>query len=436
MNILPKINRNFTRSFLSESYKCTDSWNQRLTSPVLQNINPVNFYYELEQKFQNYGKVSPVDIDILASKISEGGDIDALSDLVHKHRLTEETSNTLDSTGHSLIRACLDQFQIDELLHILDDRLNYGVFLDSFTANLSLDGLIKNKDFKSAARVATLVMLQEDFDNKITRALALYACVKYLQKPEPFKEAPAPPPAPVETEPKTKKKVEEIKVRVKFLRNPYFDDHFDLTDDKALVGKTLVMVGALIPGTLGNSAQLLGYGLYGKYEKGCEFLAKVGSDVHVDAVEMLKTFLEAVKIEDNENFTNFYQKVNELAGKSTNSFESDASNFVNSMVAEHEAADIEQQKKIYSEWCELRHQRLKEELDRLQRRKRVEDIDRINKSLIDEEQKLWFFENEDKIDLLIDSKKIFYHKRWFGKKKKPRTVDEGYVPPEVQKKHT
>lgn len=345
LNILPKVNRSFTRNFLSESYKCTESWNQRLTSPVLQNINPVSFYYELEQKFQNYGKVSSIDIDILASKISEGGHIDGLADLMHKHRLTEETSNTLDSTGHSLIRACLDQFQIDELLHILDDRLNYGVFLDSFTANLSLDGLIKNKDFKSAARVATLIMLQENFDNKITRALALYACVKHLQKPEPFKEAPAPV-EPVVTDPKSKKKVEEIKVRVKFLRNPYFDDHFDLTDDNALVGKTLIMVGELISGTIGNSAQLLGYGLYGKYEKGCEFLAKVGSDVHADAVEMLRTFLETVKVEDNEHFANFYQKVNELTGGSTNSFESDISNFVNSMVSEHEAADIEQQKKV------------------------------------------------------------------------------------------
>lgn len=125
----------------------------------------------------------------VASKVSEGGHIDALADLMHKQWLTEETTNT----GHSLIRAFLDRFQMQELLDILDDRLSYGVFLDSFTANLCLDGLIRNKDFKSAANVATLVMLQEDFDNKITRALSLYACVKHLQKPQPFKELPAEP---------------------------------------------------------------------------------------------------------------------------------------------------------------------------------------------------------------------------------------------------
>lgn len=48
-----------------------------------------------------------------------------------------------------------------------------------------------------------------------------------------------------------------------------------------------------------------------------------------------------------------------------------------------------------------------------------------------EEKKLWFFDNEDKIDLEIDGKKVFYPKRWFGKKKSPRVVDEHYIPPDV-----
>jgi small subunit ribosomal protein S27 len=51
-----------------------------------------------------------------------------------------------------------------------------------------------------------------------------------------------------------------------------------------------------------------------------------------------------------------------------------------------------------------------------------------------EERKLWFFENEDKIDLEIEDKKVFYPKRWFGKKKKPRVIDENYIPPDVDKR--
>lgn len=48
-----------------------------------------------------------------------------------------------------------------------------------------------------------------------------------------------------------------------------------------------------------------------------------------------------------------------------------------------------------------------------------------------EEKKLWYFENEEQIELEIESKQVRYPKRWFGKKKKPRVIDEGYVPPEI-----
>lgn len=89
---------------------------------------------------------------------------------------------------------------------------------------------------------------------------------------------------------------------------------------------------------------------------------------------------------------------------------------------------------IYSDWCDVRQQRLDEELARLQRAKRIQDMEQMAREMDQEEQKLWFFENEDKIDLQIDSKKVFYPKRWFGKKKKPRVVDEGYIPPEVRQR--
>lgn len=89
---------------------------------------------------------------------------------------------------------------------------------------------------------------------------------------------------------------------------------------------------------------------------------------------------------------------------------------------------------IYADWNALRDSRLADELDRLQRTQRLADVERITREMDAEEQKLWFFENEDKLDLQIDSKKVFYRKRWFGKLKKPRVVDEGYVPPEIVRK--
>lgn len=86
---------------------------------------------------------------------------------------------------------------------------------------------------------------------------------------------------------------------------------------------------------------------------------------------------------------------------------------------------------IYEDWCTIRAEKLNEELERLQRAQRLSNIEQVTKDMITEEQKLWFFENEDKLDLQIESKIVRYPKRWFGKKKKPRVIDVNYIPPEV-----
>ena len=54
---------------------------------------------------------------------------------------------------------------------------------------------------------------------------------------------------------------------MKYLRNPYFDDHFDLRDPKLLFGKTLATLGKTFPDVLGNTYQLIGWGMYQKWEK-------------------------------------------------------------------------------------------------------------------------------------------------------------------------
>lgn len=297
------------RSFLSDAYNCAEAWQARLNTPVLQQIKADPFYYELDRKFQQHGQVCAVDIDIYANKINDNQQLGDLVDIIHKLRLTSETSNALDSTSHAVIRHHLDfgNDDIVNLIHILDDRLSYGVFLDSYTANLLLDRLIKLKDYRHAAKVATLLMLQENFDNAISRTLSLYACYKYLEDPQPLEEPLKPEADESESsevnkaeektaKPKKKKKAEEIRIRVKFLRNEYFDDHFDLQNSSHLVGKTFLMIGHHLDGSIGNSIKLLGYTLYEKYQEGSKFLESLtnSNDLHVDALELARKQIEKV----------------------------------------------------------------------------------------------------------------------------------------------
>lgn len=371
------------RTFLSAAYGCTDAWNARLQQPILQRIKPDAFYYELDGKFQQNGKCSAIDIDLFANRLTDAALTDELADLLHKLRQTEETTATLESTGHAVCRLYLEQSDdIHELLAILDDRISYGVFLDSFTANLALEKLIRQRAFTPAARVATFLMLQEDFDNEISAALSLYACVKHLQAPATFDrptadDAGADDPAAVaaaaaaaEAAAKTagkgpaakKKKVEEVRVRVKFLRNEFFDGHFDLREPGQLVGKTVAMIGRRLANgdnssaaakVLGNSAQLLGLWHLQAFKEAGDFVSKLlksaDAKVHSDVVKGVLAELEAVA-EPSEEQKSFGEQLRQLAAAEghleAGDFEMDVCAFANEVVQRTEPLDIAAQSKV------------------------------------------------------------------------------------------
>lgn len=356
-----------TRTFLSDAYKCTEAWHARLQTPILQRINPVPFYFELDKKFQQHGKVCAVDIDIYANKVNDNNRLDELADLVHKLRMTAETSNALDSTSHAVVRHHLDHGNdnIGNLINILDDRLSYGIFLDTYTANLTLDHLIKLKQYRRAAKIATILMLQENFDNPITRTLSLYACQKYLENPEPLDEpikinadeleaaaiAAAAEQA-AKNDPKNrlkrKKKTEEIKIRVGFLRNEFFDDHFDIKNSLHLIGKTFQMIGQHYDGIMGNTITLLGLCYYEKYVDGVKFIKSLNdsSDIYLESIELMQKHLATIiDRENDEHFKQFVDLIKQLSsGK--NGFVDAIEHLARDAVKENETREIDEQKKV------------------------------------------------------------------------------------------
>lgn len=407
-----------TRNFLSDSYKCEDSWTARLSTPILKDVDLDSMYIELEQKFNQHGKASAIDIDIFANCAVDDHQIDEVSDLIHKLRLTNEATSVLDSTGHAIIRNFLHHNQVDQLINILDNRLSYGVFLDYFTGNILMNKLIAEQNFKQATKVSSFFMLQEEFDNPITIALSIYACFNYLKCSDNFVAEPE------QVEDKKIKK-EEVKVRVKFLRNEYFDDHFDLTSPKHLLGKTMLALSLKVDGSLKNTLKLVGLCLYDKYDEASAFIVELKSsesDIYQEAIDQLKLIIPEHPILSE------FQSL-----KSLSNIEAKLNNLVSSAVKDNESKDIESQNNIYALWNDVRVKKLEEELERLKRSQTLQDIERMTMKLEDEERKLWFFENEEQLDLDIEAKKVYYPKRWFGKKKKPRAIDEGYIPPEITK---
>lgn len=82
----------------------------------------------------------------------------------------------------------------------------------------------------------------------------------------------------------------------------------------------------------------------------------------------------------------------------------------------------------------MRETKLAEELARVDRHKRLDQIDTLLKEMDEQEEKLWFFENETKIDLELE--KISASQKKISTKisrRQQKAIDEAYVPPEVHR---
>lgn len=287
------------RCFLTESFQLKDAWSSRSNSSILKRINVNDMFYELDNQFQSVGCASGLDVDLFVNAINNDMNFDELEDVVHKLRLSSEATSILPSTHHGLIRLYLDYDKIDDLLRILDDRLNYGIFPDDYCSLLIMDKLIKSGNYKDAAKVSTFSMLQEDFTNPILKYMSIYSCHKYLENPVPWNQE-------IKSEIDEDDDEDAVKVRVKFIRNPYFDDHFDIVNPNHLVGKTLSMIGSEIDDNVGRTCKLIGLLLYEKYEEAnnyvkCILSLKQYPLINKDGLTFINTILQQQTVNKEKN---------------------------------------------------------------------------------------------------------------------------------------
>lgn len=398
------------RTFLSQAYYCNEVWEHRLRSPIISKVNVNELYQDIDLRYHRSGQISPVDVDIFVNAAKKDSSIEDIIDLVHRLRLSGLACSTLDSTSHAVIRLLMQHKKYEDLLKLLNDPLNYGIFLDYYSLNLLMDTFYKNEDFVSGARVASHLMLQEEQDNPLTVAMALLHCFKYLNDPKDWPK-----------ELQQEEPEDEIKIRVKYLRNPYFDEHFDLSDPKQIVGKTLWFLTKGKDDILHISLCILGLELFGKTKEAEEILKKCISNnkkLYMDVLQLLP--------DDNiirNTATNLLESAN---------VEQLLVDNVNNMERNIAEKDVSEQCEKYLKWEETRKLALEEQHKKLLVQKKLANIEDIQKQLKDRETKLWFFEKEESINLGIQGKKVYYPKQYFGRKKKPKKIDEKYIPPEIK----
>jgi len=389
------------------------------------------FYMAMDKNFQTTGKVLPIDVDLFAVSAVTEQQLEDLQDVVHRLRRTPLTADTLPSTGHAVIRAFLaaPPARRARLLEMLDDRINYGLFLDHYTANMLMDAFLREGNRRDAAKIATHLMLQEDWQNPISRALALYSCYAYIQQPTP---EPWQKPEPAEDDEETEY------VRVDYLRNEWNDRHFDLTSAEDLLGKTLAWLGGSAAGAAGDSCQLLGWALYkqwGKLAECCERLLQSGAAVCPDTVERVSVLLADAGDACDASLA---ARLATLPRTDT-SLEATLRDQLTAAVAAHERADQAALGQLYADWEQRREEALEAQRVAADRTRRIQALEEKRQYLRERERLLWFFDNEERL-------KAEGERQWDKPPpakpaiverilRKGRRTQEDYVPPEVRRAH-
>ncbi|KAL5004737.1 hypothetical protein ScPMuIL_018193 [Solemya velum] len=415
------------RTLLTEAYKCQETWEKRLESPILQQVNFSEFLVELHDRFEKENHMSLIDVDIMANKLHEmdESEVEMAESLLNKFRKCQSAFPVRDSLVHAVVRAYIDLNLVDRLLVMMRDKPQYGLFPDYHVASILMDTLVKQGNIRDAAKVAYEMMLQEDFSHPVTRLLSLYVCTKHL-----FGENRAATSVPELTEDNG----EEEWVAIKIIPQPFYDDHFDIKEENFLLGKTLYLLGQTLDNCIGRSLSLMGLGIYQKFPKAISLLEKWCSTDSASVVteQSLKMFTDSLDTvstrdpneevkdlglrsledeirlllptpEEKEKYQSQFQDLREklkTEGRiSSENVESAIESLVKEEIPKHQSADIEVLTELIQKWNQDRSNMLDEQLYQYEIREKKEAIEQKLIELQEKEELLTFFENENQIKL-------------------------------------
>ncbi|KAF8794430.1 28S ribosomal protein S27 like protein [Argiope bruennichi] len=393
------------RGVLSEAYLCEEAWQKRLQSPLLKDLKMDLYFVEVDKKFGTKHLVSGVEIDLFANNVQDGSNLDELEHLLYRFRRTKRATEMMDSTNYAVIRAFIKFKQYDSLMRILTNREGYGVFPDLYSYNIIMSTFLNEKMYAEAARTAILMM-------KLKKTA---------------------------TEKQDDDEEEVQLVRVPFLRNYWFDDHFDITNPKHLIGKTFYLIGREMDHILGRSYQIIGLAMYEKWNKAAALLMTFSqskdSTILNESVERTKAWIEEIADDDENTREKLLNKFDDIFKKMESKSLIQNGN-LNTLLESYlketllsEKDDIEAQQKLFSVWENERKEALDRQNAELDKERRLKMIEEKKDYLFWKEKLLFFFENEDKnleelkkVEELMEALKV--HKK----------VQDTYEPPEIVKK--
>jgi len=419
------------RLLLTSEYKCDDEWKRRLQNPLMQKVDIDNFVVRVQEKFDKEGTASAIDMDIIANKLDclDPVKLDFAQNIFYRFRHSRDAVNVRDSMCHGLLRNLLQMKETDRLMNILRDKIHYGIFLDTFSANILLDYFIEQKLFKDAAEVAIDLMLQETQFEPLCHALSWYACRLRVQE--------------LLTEPATQTESvaaaddgELMYRRVAFIENPWYDDHFDIATERQQLGKTLTVLTSAGGDELSRADQLLGWALYEKLDNVTKLLhtwindSTLTSALSLSQVDRVRSVLESIvtgevppvkevglrtvsdlvpvvtEAQMTQSLAEFTECVEKLksAGKLSASSDTDLSTLRQRVIDSQSAVsatDCSRLTDMYRQWLDERQQLVDKQLQDAAVNVKKQEIAQRLLELKAREEKLRFFDEQTKLELKI-----------------------------------
>uniref|UniRef100_A0A1A9UCQ4 Uncharacterized protein n=1 Tax=Glossina austeni TaxID=7395 RepID=A0A1A9UCQ4_GLOAU len=394
------------------SIRCISNELRKVFHTRLDNTNLLNqSQFQLAYLRKN---INEFNLDFFLNNLSQYDDRrSAILELLSRLRASKLTNKTLESTQFAAVRYLLENCSLEELVAILTDRLQYGIFLNNFTGFAVLQSLYKENEYKLGLPLVLKLILHDGLDSSFVGAFCVKSCFMVLK--HTFEE--------VHQQELESSSGKEEKMRVKFLRSPLIiDKHVEM-------GKALLKIDKhCFSDQTRESVSVLGLILNKRFtdlEKILENKSyRLYEDVYIICLEFLK-----------KHNQEFYHKFNKIFDQRVQkeSFENDLDMLLKELLVKEEPSIIKCQQEVFRLWqekCELARQTVQKGSNEKERKMRIGKV--LNEISTNEEH-LWYFDREDRIELQIYNKRVFYPKRWFGKKKKPRSIDEDYVPPEIRR---
>lgn len=421
--------RTLARPALSAEYKSIDSWDARFNCPMLNDVPTIR---SINSKILNNSELDNVEVDIFiniaAPKIEDIAHLQETVKILKNFRRSLRAHTMLPSSHHAACRLFIDSKRLPSLITMLENRVDFGIFPDAFALNLIFDEALEQGKLSLASRAAALIMLQEEFGiNKISDRFALYSTAKYIESKTDFDDWSA---SNLENDPifnaslqpgvvqdnleeqeKSAKQEEEGEEdeeeedaeyrRIPFLRNPYFDNHFDLTNPRAICGKTLSMIGIQLTyekaDELANKCLLLGSILQGRWLEAKNVIEKsVQTSLAIDAStkelsQHYITKLHDVEVPDEVMRSSLLSGLEKLSHNSKYTISEQVKSEFTDM-KDLEQQDISWMKRMPDEWSKARINMLKAMQEVEERKRLFEEIRSKKEELKKREQFLFFYD--------------------------------------------